>query len=254
MARGALSNFLSSTVDIILPPQSPLADGFLLSHNIAEWGEITFLDEPCCQCCGFPFEYDTGLESLCGDCSVRAPAFDRARAALVYDEASRKAVLAFKHGGRTEGLSAFAGHMKRAGRRFWSAADMIVPVPLHASRLIKRRFNQSALLGRKLAHCVPASFEPDVLIRHRATASQGAQSAKGRRRNVQGAFRVPENQAERIKNKHIVLIDDVMTTGATLNACARTLKRAGASYIDVVTLARTVRQTTRSYGETDVKS
>lgn len=254
MARGIVSNFISSAVDVILPPQSPMAGGLLSDESGSGWGEITFLDEPCCYCCGFPFEYDTGLESLCGDCSAHAPAFDRARAAFVYDEASRRAVLAFKHGGRTEGLSAFAAHMKRAGRNFWGFADMIVPVPLHASRLIKRRFNQSTLLARKLANLVPARFEPDVLIRHRATASQGEQSAKGRRRNVQGAFRVPENHVATLKNKHIVLVDDVMTTGATLNACARTLKRAGASYIDVVTLARTVRQQTGSYGETDVKS
>lgn len=123
---------------------------------------------------------------------------------------------------------------------------MLIPVPLHPSRLIKRRFNQSGLLARKLSRLVPARFEPDILFRIRATESQGAQSAKGRVRNVRGAFQVPDKQKPALEGKHVVLIDDVMTTGATLNACARTLKKAGASYIDVVTLARTVRQKTHS--------
>ncbi|MGJ8562703.1 MAG: ComF family protein [Alphaproteobacteria bacterium] len=210
------------------------------------WSKITFLDEPCCECCGFPFEYDTGFESLCGDCSAHLPAYARARAAFVYDEASRHMVLSFKHGGRTEGLGIFAAHMRRAGRQFWDGADMLIPVPLHPSRLIKRRFNQSGLLARKLSRLVPARFEPDILFRIRATESQGAQSAKGRVRNVRGAFQVPDKQKPALEGKHVVLIDDVMTTGATLNACARTLKKAGASYIDVVTLARTVRQKTHS--------
>ena len=213
------------------------------------WSEVSFLDEPCCACCGLPFDYDVGKDSRCADCAARPPDFDHARAAFIYDDFSRRMVLGFKHGGRTEGLNMFAAQMKRAGRHFWPRADFLIPVPLHPSRLIKRRFNQSGLLARRLAKIVPGSFEPDILFRKRATPSQGAQTYKGRFRNVQGAFFVPPKPQNRLKGKHAVLIDDVMTTGATLQSCARTLKRAGASHIDVVTLARTVRNRPGANGE-----
>ncbi len=240
MPAREIRQFFKLAIDVVLPPQSPLL-GQNVEKGAGSWADIQFLDDPCCYICGFPFEYDMGAESLCGDCAASPPAYSRARAAFIYNEQSRQPILRFKHGGRTEGLSVFAAHMRRAGRHFWADADYIIPVPLHRSRLIKRRFNQAALLSRKIAKSVPASFEPDILFRVRDTPSQGAQTASGRRRNVQGAFHVPEKAKERLKGRRVVLIDDVMTTGATLEACARTLKRAGASYIDVVTLARTVR-------------
>lgn len=250
MASTTLRQVLSSATDIILPPQ-PLFGGPATGDA---WHNVTFLDAPCCETCGFPFEYDVGAGSLCGDCLARPPSYDRARAAFVYDDISRSPVLAFKHGGRTEGLHAFSAHMYRAGRSFWPGADIIIPVPLHASRLIKRRFNQSALLARKLARMSGVPLGTDALYRTRATPSQGAQTAAGRRRNVQGAFSVPVNMRASLAGKHIVLVDDVMTTGATINACARTLKKAGASYIDVITLARTVRQHTAPHGELNAQS
>lgn len=239
--KAYISKSLTGLIDLILPPQS-LLTGDLLDGKIEGdlWGNITFLDEPCCYACGLPFEYDVGPESLCGDCSTKHPAYNRARAAFIYDDNSRKLVLSFKHGGRTEGLYMFIQHMRRAGRSFWTDADYIIPVPLHSSRLIKRRFNQSALLAKSIAKHVGVEFAADILFRTRATESQGGKSPKGRARNVRGAFAVKAQQ--RIKDKHIVLIDDVMTTGATLQSCARTLKRAGASHIDVVTLARTIRE------------
>ncbi len=239
--KAYISKSLTGLIDLILPPQS-LLTGDLLDGKIEGdlWGNITFLDEPCCYACGLPFEYDVGSESLCGDCSTKHPAYNRARAAFIYDDNSRKLVLSFKHGGRTEGLYMFTQHMRRAGRSFWTDADYIIPVPLHSSRLIKRRFNQSALLAKSIAKHVGVEFAADILFRTRATESQGGKSPKGRARNVRGAFAVKEQQ--QIKDKHIVLIDDVMTTGATLQSCARTLKRAGASHIDVVTLTRTVRE------------
>lgn len=249
MLPSALKHVLSSAIDVILPPQSIVTGELRGDRDGVHWSQVTFLDEPCCACCGLPFDFDVGKDSQCADCIARPPAFDHARAAFVYDDASRKMVLAFKHGGRTEGLLMFAAQMKRAGRHFWPKADYLIPVPLHSSRLIKRRFNQSALLARKLAAIVPPSFEPDMLFRKRATPSQGAQTYKGRFRNVQGAFFVPPKMKYQLKGRRVVLIDDVMTTGATLQSCARTLKRAGASHIDVVTLARTVRNRPGSNGD-----
>jgi len=229
-------------VDILLPPQS-LMTGSLETGGIEGdiWAQVKFLDEPCCDCCGFPFEFDEGKGAHCGRCMIKRPAYDMARAGFEYDDISRSLVLGFKHGGRTEGLHMFAGHMRRAGRKCLEGTDYIVPVPLHVSRRIKRRYNQSVLLARALSKISEPLFDPDILMRRRATATQGGRSAAGRRRNVQGAFRVREAALERVKGAKIVLIDDVMTTGATLESCARTLKRAGAAQVSALTLARVVK-------------
>lgn len=230
-------------VDVVLPPQS-LMTGRVDTGGIEEgglWSEVKFLDEPCCYICGFPFEFDEGIKALCGRCNIKRPAYDMARAGFEYDDVSRGLVLSFKHGGRTEGLRMFAGHMRRAGRHCLQDADYIIPVPLHYSRRLKRRYNQSVLLARALAHISAPRFDPDILIRHRATPTQGGRSASARRRNVQGAFRVREKAVSRVKGVNIVIIDDVMTTGATLESCARTLKRAGAEKVTAITLARVVK-------------
>jgi len=222
-------------LDIVLPPQDPF------TKSDQDWEDIQYLDEPCCAVCGFPFEYAVGEGALCAGCLAKPPRFTSARAAFVYNDASRDLVLSFKHGGRTENLSRFAAQLRRAGRRFLPQADFIVPVPLHRSRRVKRRYNQSTLLGRALSHITNASFEPDSLRRIRATASQGGQSAAGRKRNVQGAFSVSEAAKERVSGANIVLIDDVMTTGATLDACASVLLRSGANRVDALCLARVIR-------------
>jgi len=237
-----IKNIARRTVDVILPPQS-LLTGSLEAGGIEGdiWGDVTFLDEPCCHICGFPFEFDEGVLALCGRCSIKRPAYHMARAGFEYNDVSRALVLGFKHGGRTEGLRMFAAHMRRAGRVMLQDADYLVPVPLHVSRRIKRRYNQSALLARSLAKISAPIFEPDILMRRRATPTQGGRSASSRRRNVQGAFRVRESATARLKGANIVLIDDVMTTGATLESCARTLKRAGAAKVSALTLARVVK-------------
>ena len=227
-ARGAL-------IDTLLPPQELLG---LDADPIAKrmWADVTFLDAPCCEACGFPFEYAVQGGSLCARCSVKRPAFDRARAAMAYDDGSRALILSFKHGGRTEALASFAAQMRRAGRNILPDADLLIPVPLHPTRLIKRRYNQAALLARGLAKITSADFEPDILFRTRRTDSQGGFNARARVKNVRGAFSV--KHSDRIKGRNLVLIDDVLTTGATLEACARTLKKAGASRVDGICLAR----------------
>jgi len=224
-----------AVVDTLLPPQELLGlDADPIARRM--WADVTFLDAPWCDACGFPFEYDVPGTSLCARCSVRRPAYDRARAAMAYDDGSRALILSFKHGGRTEGLQSFAAQMRRAGRDMLQDADLLIPVPLHSSRLIRRRYNQAALLARALAKITPAHFAPDSLFRHRPTQSQGAFNARARAANVRGAFSV--RQPEKIKGQNIILIDDVLTTGATLESCARTLKKAGAARVDGLCLAR----------------
>ena len=222
-------------IDTLLPPQDLLG---LDTDPIAKrmWADVTFLDAPWCEACGFPFEYAVQGGSLCARCSVRRPAYDRARAPMAYDDGSRALILSFKHGGRTEGLSSFAAQMRRAGRDILADAELLIPVPLHPTRLIKRRYNQATLLARALAKICPAEFAPDILFRTRRTDSQGGFNARARVKNVRGAFSV--KQPETIKGRKLVLIDDVLTTGATLEACARSLKQAGAARVDGICLAR----------------
>ena len=222
-------------IDTLLPPQDLLG---LDTDPIAKrmWADVTFLDAPWCEACGFPFEYAVQGGSLCARCSVRRPAYDRARAPMAYDDGSRALILSFKHGGRTEGLSSFAAQMRRAGRDILMDAEFLIPVPLHPTRLIKRRYNQATLLARALAKICPAEFAPDILFRTRRTDSQGGFNARARVKNVRGAFSV--KQPETIKGRKLVLIDDVLTTGATLESCARSLKQAGAARVDGICLAR----------------
>ena len=222
-------------IDTVLPPQELLA---LSDDPVARrmWDNVTFLDAPWCEICGFPFEYAVQAGALCGRCSVKRPAYDHARAAMAYDDGSRALVLSFKHGGRTEGLRSFAAQMRRAGRDILGGADMLIPVPLHPTRLVRRRYNQATLLARALSKITPVPFAPDVLMRVKRTQSQGYHNARSRIENVRGAFAV--RGKTNINGAHIILIDDVLTTGATLESCARSLKRAGAARVDGLCLAR----------------
>ena len=224
-------------MNIILPPPGSLTN----SYDEHIWTHVRHLDEPCCESCGFPFPYDRGVGSLCMKCMTDPPDFDKTRSAFQYHEDSCALILSFKHGGRTVNLRRFGHQLARAGRNFWPETDMIIPVPLHRQRLTKRRYNQAALLARTVSQITGTPQNPDILLRHKDTASQGYQTPKGRFRNVRGAFTVPETERETLKGKTVVLIDDVYTTGATLNACSRALRRAGAANIYGLTLARVVK-------------
>jgi ComF family protein len=179
---------------------------------------------------------------LCGACAVEPPAFDRARAALRYDEGARSLILAFKHADRTDSAPAFGRWLARAGAELLAGADLIAPVPLHRWRLLKRGYNQAAILARALAREAGVALVPDLLQRRRATPSQQGLSGQARLANVTpAAFRPHPWHKARLDGRRVVLVDDVMTTGATVGACAQVLRRAGAAEVDVLTLARVVR-------------
>ena len=207
------------------------------------WPAVRFLGPPFCCRCGYPFDYDPGEGVLCGACMAQSPAYNRARAVFVYDDASRGPLLAFKHADRTDAAPGFARLMMQAASDLLPDTDLIVPVPLHRRRLVSRRYNQSALLSRSLASETGLTCVPDLLIRTRHTPSQGGLSASGRRRNVQGAFACRPLRADLVQGAHVLLVDDVFTTGATAETCCKTLLRAGAQAVDVLTLARVVRPT-----------
>ena len=201
-------------------------------------GLLDLVLPPRCLACGLSFPHDVGPGALCGACSRARPPYDRARAVLVYDDGSRDLILAFKHRDRTEAAPAFAAWMGRAGAALLAEADLLAPVPLHWTRLLARRFNQAGLLANALGRLSGLPVVVDALIRRRRTPSQGRLGRQGRQENVQGAFRVNPRRAAALKGRRVLLIDDVMTTGATLESCARTLRRGGAGAVDALTLAR----------------
>ena len=206
------------------------------------WNAISVIEGPLCSSCGSPFEVDPGSETLCGACLARPHDFHQARSLFHYDDASKPLILAFKHGDRLDHAPAFARWLERTGRPLFAEAELLVPVPLHRWKLWKRRYNQAAIVAEGLSKITGLPHDPLVLEKRRATKSQGEMpSAKARRRNVLNAFRVPPEKAAHVRGRKVLLIDDVFTTGATLNACARALKRAGAARVDALTLARVVK-------------
>ena len=235
VARGLL--------DLLYPPvcvacHEQVADPDSLCPDC--WRALHFLEGPACASCGLPFEIDPGGDMQCAACLAHPPAFDGARAIFRYDDASKKPILALKHADRLDLVPAFGRWLERAGRPLLAQSDVIVPVPLHRLRLWKRRYNQAAELARSVSLRTGLPMDPLLLRRLRPTPSQGNMpSATARRSNVRGAFGVAPDRAP--SGRRVLLVDDVMTTGATVNACAKALKKAGAASVYVLALARVVR-------------
>ncbi len=169
---------------------------------------------------------------------ARPRAFGRARAACLYDEHSRDLILKLKHADRTDLAHILANWLSRAAAELAEDADVILPVPMHRWRLLSRRYNQAAEIARPLARFTGLTYRPDALIRKRDTGGQGGRSSRGRREAVRGAFIVPPSRRKQIEGKRVLLIDDVLTSGATAEACAKALMQAGAAAVHLAVVAR----------------
>lgn len=230
-----------AVVDLVLPPLSHDGGKAVASSGLTggAWNRIRFLEDPVCDGCGLPFESDGtdyGQER-CAACLSHPHRFTRARAACLYDEHSRGLILGLKHGDQQQTAALFSRWISRSAAPLLQQADVVLPVPLHPLRLLRRRFNQSAEIARPLARAYGLDYLPDTLRRVRMTASQGGRSARGRRLNVRNAFSVSASAAQKIKGRHVLLVDDVLTTGATANACAVALLEAGARQVDLAVVA-----------------
>ncbi len=229
------------SLDLLLPPHLHDADGaagLSSGYSGAAWSKITFVEAPVCDGCGLPFAYDLGAGVRCAACQTRPRAFARARAACVYDEHSRDLILKLKHADRPDLGRLFARWLSRAAAELIAEAELIVPVPLHRSRLFARRYNQAAEIARPLSRMAHVRYGPDLLLRRRDTGTQGAKSGRARRLNVRGAFVVPDRARTSIEARRVLLVDDVLTTGATAEACAKALQAAGARAVDLAVVAR----------------
>ncbi len=228
--------------DAVFPPvswddASPSAGAGLTADS---WSQVTFLESPVCDGCGAGFEHDGGAfaSDRCLACQAKPYRFARCRAACVYDEHSRDLILRFKHGDDQVFALQFAQWLRRSAADLLADSDAVAPVPLHRFRLLGRRFNQAAEIARPLARASQLDYLPDALVRARPTDSQGGKSLRGRRENVRTAFAVSETGRRRIKGRRILLIDDVLTTGATAEAGAKALREAGARAVDLAVVAR----------------
>lgn len=233
--------FLKKLVHFILPNRCLLCGKVINTEGsiCADCFEkITFITKPYCKHCGQPFVSDVKDENmLCVDCLNHKSPFRLCRAAIVYDEFSKKLLLDFKFADHVENRKIFAKWLYLAGKDIFSAkADIIIPVPLHYTRLFKRKYNQSAILTREVSSLTGIPAEYGVLKKIRRTRPQARCNGIERKKNVKNAFTV--SHADKIKGKRIILVDDIYTTGATMKECAKVLLKAGAKSVDALTVAK----------------
>jgi len=233
---------IKGLINSILPPRCINCGKIISEENgiCSEcFNEITFITEPYCKICGRPFEEIIGANKnmICPNCLKKSKRYFRySRSAIKYETISKNMILAFKFLDKTENAKVFAKWLQIAGRDIFNdGVDVLIPVPLHYKRLVQRRYNQSAILAKELSSLISVPVDVKSLIKHKPTKPQVSFSSAGRRNNIKDAFSVkyPHN----IKDKRVVLIDDVQTTGSTLNECAKVLSLAGASSVDFLTVA-----------------
>ncbi len=245
VSRGGLRYFGAAALDLVFPPTCLACRKATAAHSAlcaACWARITFIERPYCERLGTPFPHDLGIEGLQSpDAIANPPVYARARAVARFEDGPvRTLIHRLKYSDRMEFAKPLGLWMARAGRELLAEADLLVPVPLHRRRLLWRRFNQANALAVAVARACGKKVDPFLLARIKATPPQVGLTRAQRATNVQGAFAVPDDMRLAVEGRAIVLIDDVMTSGATLNAAARVLLRAGAKRVDVLVFARVV--------------
>lgn len=244
MLRSMTIHVAQQAIEIIYPSSCIACHGATGEGNAmcaSCWRRMRFIEKPWCERLGTPFAQDLGAGLISPEAFARPPVFARARAAARFEDGpARELVHRLKYGDRPELAAPMARWMARAGAELLQDADLLVPVPLHFGRLFRRRFNQAALLADAISQMSGVPADPFVLRRIKPTRQQVGLTRAQRAENLQGAFRVPDEARGAISGKHLVLVDDVLTTGSTMNATARVLLRAGAARVDALVFARVV--------------
>jgi len=243
-----IQNWLHKALSFVLPPRCTHCSAKIAVHGFLCtrcWGELQPLAPPFCSSCALPYEFSVLTEGdeaevACAACLKEPPVFDWARAAVSYEGLGRSLVLRLKYNGASMVVPVMAKLMASSvrGSIIEQNMSLVIPVPLHQRRFISRRFNQSQLLAKELATLTGVPMNTFVLVRNKSTPSQGGLNRKKRFKNVKGAFAIRHDMAELVKGRHIVLVDDVLTTGATASACAKVLKNAGALSVGLAVFAR----------------
>jgi ComF family protein len=239
-AADAMRTLARSALDLALPQLCPACREPVEGRGLcpACWSKLSFITRPYCERLGIPFAYDPGPGILSMEAIADPPAYNRARAAVRFDDISRALVHGLKYGDRLDLAPMMGRWISHAGREILAEADALVPVPLHWRRLWARRFNQSAMLAAAISAESKVPVASTVLKRVKATAQQVGLTRSERAANVQGAFRVPPEGRGAVAGRRLVIVDDVLTSGATVDGCARALLRAGAANVDVLIFAR----------------
>jgi ComF family protein len=240
--RGVWAHAAKFALDIALPTLCVSCREPVNGEGVCAecWSRLSFIEPPYCPRLGIPFVYDPGPDLLSMEAIANPPAYQRARAAVRYDEVARTLVHSLKYQDRTDLAPAMGRWMARAGRELLDGADMLIPVPLHWRRAWHRRYNQSGALARAIERQSGVRLRGDLLQRVRPTEQQVGLSRPQRASNVQGAFKVSADRQAEIAGRKLILVDDVLTSGATVDACARALLRAKAAQVDVLVFARVV--------------
>jgi ComF family protein len=228
-------------LNFLFPPQCLICDTVVVAQGtlcLECWNKVRFITDPFCACCGEPFDFTIGKDALCGGCLHERPPYGRGRSVFRYDEHSRALVLKLKYADQLHLSVIYGQWLTNFSKELIAVSDVIIPVPLHYWRFIGRRYNQSAILANALSKQCALPVLPDGLKRIRSTQPQPGLTRKQRRDNVKGAFIAHPRHIEQIKGKTVLLIDDVMTTSATIHECSRVLLKAGAMQVNVLTLAR----------------
>lgn len=237
---GLFRRSLAALSDVVMPPVCLVCRSRISAHDALCarcWRDIDFIRPPLCDCLGIPLPFDTGGAMISAAAAADPPSFARARAVAAHAGSMRTLVHALKFHDRQDVRRLLGKWLVEAGGELLAESEIVVPVPLARRRLLARRFNQAAVLAREVSYLSGLAYEPLLLERTRATASQVGLSRGERRRNVRGAFAVPPRLASHVAGRKILLIDDVITTGSTAGACARALTRAGAMRVNVLALA-----------------
>ena len=242
VAHGALMHTARLALDIALPTLCVACREPVDGEGVCAkcWANLSFIAPPICPRLGIPFVYDPGPGLLSMEAIADPPAYARARAAVRYDDVAKTLVHALKYQDRTDLAPAMGRWMARAGRELLDEAELMVPVPLHWKRGWSRRYNQSGALARAIERQTGVKVASEALRRIRPTQQQIGLSRSERASNVQGAFQVAADRKADIAGRRVVLVDDVLTSGATVDACARALLRAKAASVDVLVFARVV--------------